>query len=147
MITGRLRALRVLAAGALRPSATVSELAFRVLPTDVDLNVHLTNSRYPQMMDLGRMDLLVRSGVGRAMSKASTWPVMVDLDLKFRRELRLGTAYTLQTRVTGQRRKAVIFEQRFLVGERLHAVGHATVVCLHGGKVVAPDVFAGLLDV
>lgn len=40
-----------------------SVLEFRVLPTDLDVNLHMNNARYLSVMDLGRLDLLVRAGL------------------------------------------------------------------------------------
>lgn len=146
MLTGRLRALVHLARAWWAPHAKVSRLAMRVLPTDVDLNVHLTNSRYPQLMDIGRMDLLVRSGTGHTMHKAGIAPVLVESNIVFKRDLPLGTRFTLETRVVGRDRKALVVEQRFLVGETVHAIGTVKMVCVLKGKVVEPTVFASLLE-
>jgi hypothetical protein len=53
-----LRALRAPRIGLLEESA----VGFRVLPGDLDVNVHLNNGRYLALMDLGRFDLLIRAG-------------------------------------------------------------------------------------
>ncbi|WP_375731226.1 thioesterase family protein, partial [Azospirillum sp. B506] len=49
--------------GLLEPST----LRFRVWPTDLDLNLHMTNARYFSVMDLGRTDLAIRVGLGPAI--------------------------------------------------------------------------------
>ena len=49
-----------------------SELTFRVWPTDLDVFRHVNNGRYLSFMDLGRTDLIVRSGLWRAM-RAHGW--------------------------------------------------------------------------
>ena len=59
-----LRALRVPRIGLLDESA----VGFRVLPGDLDVNVHLNNGRYLALMDLGRFDLLIRGGLLRPRS-------------------------------------------------------------------------------
>lgn len=38
----------------------VSRLPFRVLPNDLDSNLHMTNGRYWNIFDLGRLDLILR---------------------------------------------------------------------------------------
>ena len=48
------QSLRAKAQNLLAPS----QLRFTVFPTDCDLNLHLTNSRYLSFMDLGRTHLL-----------------------------------------------------------------------------------------
>lgn len=146
MITGRLRALLVLGAALRAPSAKVSRLPMRVRITDVDLNVHLTNARYPQLMDLGRLDWLVRAGLGRAMVAERFRAIAVEVRTEFRRELRLGQAFVLDTRVVGFDRKAVVFEQRFLVDGAVWALGTVKVLCVADGTVVAPAAFEGSLQ-
>lgn len=147
MLTARARALSVFAQAALAPAATTSRLQLVVRPWDVDLNVHLTNSRFPQLMDLGRLDLLVRSGAARALFQARQNPILVELRLRFVRELRLGTRYVLETRATQLERRAVVFTQRFLVGDTEHAVGTAKVVLVANGRVVTPTVLHERLQV
>ena len=39
------------------------QLPLRVLPNDLDTNLHLNNGRYLTLMDLGRVDLMLRMGV------------------------------------------------------------------------------------
>jgi hypothetical protein len=46
----------------------VSRLRFTVLPNDLDASLHMNNGRYWTLMDLGRMDLLLRTGLWRARS-------------------------------------------------------------------------------
>lgn len=145
MLTGRLRAVGVLVRGLMAPKATVSRLPLVVRLTDVDLNVHLTNSRYPQLMDLGRLDLLVRSGVAGALAKQRQRPILVETHLRFLRDLPLGTSFVLETTLVGVERRAAVFRQRFLVREREHAVATAKVVVLAGGRVVQPDLLKVLL--
>lgn len=146
MITGRLRALAVLMAALRAPSSKVSRLPMRVRLTDVDLNVHLTNSRYPQLMDLGRLDWLVRAGLGRAMVAERFRAIAVEVRTEFRRELKLGQAFVLDTRVVGFDRKAAIFEQRFLVDGVVFALGTVKVLCVADGTVVAPTAFEASLQ-
>jgi acyl-CoA thioesterase FadM len=146
MLTPRLRALAVVARGLAGPKELVSRLPLRVWPTDVDLNVHLTNSRYAALMDLGRLDLLLRSGVARSMFLTDARPIAVEVRLRFAKELRLGQRFTLETRVVGRERKAVVVEQRFLVGDEVHAVGTVSLVLLRRGKVIEPRLLAPLLE-
>ena len=39
-----------------------SVVRFRVWPNDLDTNLHMNNGRYLTLMDLGRLDLLLRNG-------------------------------------------------------------------------------------
>ena len=46
---------------------SVGRIRIRVLPTDIDLLRHLNNGRYLSLFDLGRWDLLTRTGIAGAM--------------------------------------------------------------------------------
>ena len=39
-----------------------SRVAFRVLPTDCDINLHMNNGRYLSFMNLGRLHLVAHLG-------------------------------------------------------------------------------------
>lgn len=97
-----------------------SVLAFRVLPHDLDLSLHMNNGRYLAIMDLGRLDLLLRSGLGRAVWQNRWTPVANAAFVRFRRELRAFDRYRLETRVVGWLEQAVLIEQTFVFagGER-----------------------------
>lgn len=100
--------------------ADVSTLDFRVMPHDLDPSLHMNNGRYLQIMDLGRLDLLMRSGLGGAVWRQGWTPVANAAAVRFRRELRLFDRYRLETRVVGWLNQAVLIEQTFVFtsGER-----------------------------
>lgn len=137
----------VLAAGWRAPRSLTSRLDLAVWPTDVDLNVHLTNSRYPVMMDLGRLDLLLRSGVLWSLREARVAPLVAEIHTRFLKDLPLGTRFTLETRAVGRDRKAIVMRQRFLVGQAEHAVADVNVLTVRSGRVVEPEVLLPLLEV
>ena len=53
-----------------------SHLSFRVLPTDLDVNMHLTNSRYFSFMDLSRVDHMIRNGAWKHIRARKLMPVL-----------------------------------------------------------------------
>jgi YbgC/YbaW family acyl-CoA thioester hydrolase len=139
LLSPRLRALSVLPGALLGPPATASMLRFRVRLFDVDLNVHLTNSRYPQLMDAGRLDLLLRARMLWPLLKDGVTPLVVESTIQFRRELKLGVAFELHTRITGLHRRAVLVEQRFVVGEKEHARATVRLLLSRGGRIIDPS--------
>ena len=52
-----------------------STLNFRVWPHDLDLSFHLNNGRYLTLMDLGRLDTMVRSGLWREVMRHKWTPI------------------------------------------------------------------------
>jgi acyl-CoA thioesterase FadM len=126
-----LRQWFTLAAGLLKPRLALfdeSSLAMRVWPNDLDVNVHLTNSRYLLAMDLGRWDFAVRSRMWREMWRRRWFPLVGSATLRFRKALDPFQRYELKTRLVAWDEKWCWFEQRFCVGESLHAVGRVKVL-------------------
>ena len=95
----------------------------RVLPNDLDVNLHLTNSRYLLAMDVGRWDFSVRTGMWRVMHQRRWFPLLGSATLRFRKGLDPFQRYELSTRLVAWDEKWCWFEQRFCVGETVHAVG------------------------
>ena len=57
----------------------VSSLAFRVWPHDLDPSIHMNNGRYLTLMDLGRLDVMLRSGLWRTVM-ANKWTPIVRIN-------------------------------------------------------------------
>jgi acyl-CoA thioesterase FadM len=83
----------------LDPSRDVSRLDFRVWPHDLDTSLHMNNGRYWTIMDLGRADLMIRSGLWRAVLREKWTPVVSAAKIRFRRELKPFRAFRLETRI------------------------------------------------
>lgn len=94
----------------------VSRLPFRVLPNDLDANMHMTNGRYWTIFDLGRLDLILRMGLGKVAWRRKWAPIAGAGAIQFRRELRPFQQFTLETRLVGWVGTRIIMEQRVLVG-------------------------------
>ncbi len=121
-----IRLFRVIFHAFFRPKISfydVSEVKFRVWLNDIDLNLHLTNSRYLSVMDLGRTDFLIRSGLGQYFLKNRWQAVLGSASLRFRRSLRPFQAYKLKTQIVGLDEKWAYIEQRFESEEGLVAYG------------------------
>ncbi|WMJ69685.1 thioesterase family protein [Stenotrophomonas sp. 24(2023)] len=95
----------------------VSRLPFRVLPNDLDSNLHMTNGRYWTIFDLGRLDLILRMGLGKVAWREKWAPIVSAGSIQFRRELRPFQRFTLETRLAGWVGTRIIMEQRVLLGE------------------------------
>ena len=91
-----------------------SVLHLRVLPTDLDLNMHMTNSRYLTMMDMGRIDHMCRTKLGKAMMRHKWTPLANHATLRFRRELPLWEPFRLESEIVYWTEDAAIIEQRFI---------------------------------
>ncbi len=100
----------------------------RVWPNDLDINLHLTNSRYLRAMDLGRWDVGARVGMWREMWRRRWFPLVGTATLRFRKGLSPFERFELRTRLVAWDETWCWFEQRFCVGEAVHAVGRVKVL-------------------
>ena len=95
----------------------------RVWPSDCDTLNHVNNGVYLSLMDLGRFDLLHRSGAWDVMQKHRFYPVIASETITFRRSLQPWQRYVLETKIIGYDAKAVYLEQRFVVDGEIYAQG------------------------
>lgn len=126
----------------------VGRMAMRVLPNDLDVQRHINNGVYLSLMDLGRLDLLVRTGGWKQMRDFGCYPVIASETITFRRSLQLWQRYTLETRIAGYDEKAVYIEQRFVVNGEIYAQAHLRGRFLkNAGGVVSVTELAKVLEI
>lgn len=117
-----LRLIHLIIAGFFRPKLDpvrdVSRLTFRVWPHDLDTSLHMNNGRYWTLMDLGRTDIMIRSGLWRAIYRHGWVPVVSAGKIRFRRELRLFQAFTLESRIVTWAEGWVVIEHRLISRSR-----------------------------
>jgi YbgC/YbaW family acyl-CoA thioester hydrolase len=89
---------------------------FRVALTDLDPLRHVNNGKYLSMLDLGRLDLMLRSGFWGALVDRGWYPVVSAQTITYKRSLTLGQRFELVTRVLGVDERAVYLEQTFVRG-------------------------------
>lgn len=87
---------------------------FRVWLNDLDVLLHMNNGRYLTILDLARVDLMMRSGLWRQLNAQRWYPVVTLETIRFHRSLELGNRYDVRTRVIGWDEKHVFIEQGFV---------------------------------
>ena len=129
-----LKTLALASVGAPLEVLGLSTVHFRVWPNDLDLNAHMNNGRYLTLMDLGRMDLIVRGGLMRLVLKHRWQPLVGAATIRFRRSLKPFQRYSLTTRVVGWDEKWFFLEQQFLQGDQLAAQAYVQVLFRSHGR-------------
>jgi acyl-CoA thioesterase FadM len=86
-------------------------VTLRVLPSDLDLNGHMTNARFFSVLDLGRLDLLVRSGLLALVVRRRWTPVVAGCDVRFRRALWPFERFWVESRLAGWDDRWLYLEQ------------------------------------
>lgn len=114
---------------------------FIVWPPDLDVLWHVNNGVYLSMLDVARVDLMLRSGMARRLTRAGIYPVVAAETIRFRRSLQLFQAFEVDTRVLGWDDKAFLLEHRFLRGDELvaEAVVRARFLKRQGGTVTSGE--------
>lgn len=131
------RLLRIILSSFFKPRLTslVSvETKFKVWPTDLDMFMHMTNSRYFSLMDLGRTDLMARAGMLGRFRKRGWYPVVVEEVMQFRRSLNPMDDFTLETRIMSYDERYFYMRQTFRSQDKVAAVGVVKARFLGAGR-------------
>lgn len=118
-----------------------SRLTMRVLPNDLDVNLHMNNGRYLTLCDLSRIDLFARTGLLRTMLKRGWRPLIAEHTMAYKKPLGLFRTFELLLDVTHWDDKYFYMTHTFLVADRVVAEGTSK-GCLYarGTGVVSPAV-------
>lgn len=108
-------------------------LTLRVLPTDLDTNWHMNNGRYLTMMDLGRLDFILRSRLLQLMLREKSVPVLAAATIRYRLDLDCFQAFHLDTRLVCWDEKWVYMEQRFIYADGPKKDVVAAIALVKGG--------------
>ena len=89
-----------------------TQVSFRCWPTDLDINLHMTNSRYLALMDLARVNMMLRSGLWAWIRREGYAPVIAGALVRFRRPIQPFELITLTTQFLGFDAKWIFIEHR-----------------------------------
>ena len=93
-----------------------SRVAFRVLPNDCDVNLHMNNGRYLSFMDLGRVHLVAQIGLLPVILRRRWRAALGAAEINFIRALAPFQKFDLVTRLVTWDDKYAYMEQRFESG-------------------------------
>jgi acyl-CoA thioesterase FadM len=117
----------------LRVPQDASVIKMLVWPNDLDTNLHMNNGRYFTIMDLGRMDLIFRTGSWKVIRKRMWAPVLGAAKIRYRLPLDPFQRFDLETRVLCWDEQWFFFEQRFVITNGSKAGAVAAIAILRGG--------------
>lgn len=141
MMTVRLRIAAMLARWALTgrqaPPVATSRLALRCVWTDCDINGHMNNSRYLALMDLGRWHYMLATGLWRFTLDRKWAPVAVRVEIDYKKSLKPGDRFELETEACARTERSVTIRQRFWRDGVLAADAKVVVLFMHKGQVQA----------
>lgn len=109
-----------------------TDITLRALPTDVDVFLHINNGQYFSLFDLGRYDLMARSGFWKA-SRGQGWhPVVQAEQITFRKSVNFWTKFQIYTRLIGVDDRCFYVEHRVVVDGEIYVRAHVA------GRFVGP---------
>ena len=97
----------------------VCRTPFWCLPTDLDVLRHMNNGKYFSLMDLGRVDLMYRTGMMDLVKQQGWYPVVEAETIRFKKSLKLFQRFYIETKVIGWDEKAVLLEQNFVCKDKV----------------------------
>lgn len=124
---------------------SVSRLSLRVLPNDLDINLHMNNGRYLTICDLNRVDLFIRTGLLKAMRKRRWFPVIAEHTMSYRKSLHLFERFDVALELTHWDDKYFYMTHTFSNAERVVATGTSKGAIRSRTAVIKPlDVLAAI---
>ena len=125
---------------------SVGRITLRTLPTDIDFLGHMNNGRYGSLFDLGRFDLLVRTGMWDLVNEKGWYAVVASQSVSFRKSLQLWQRFTVESRLIGHDDKSVFVMHRAVVKGEIYAemIVRARFLRRSGGLVPHEELFAAL---
>ncbi|MHB1586269.1 MAG: acyl-CoA thioesterase [Acidiferrobacteraceae bacterium] len=120
-------------------AATSCNLVLRVLPNDIDINMHMNNGRYLTICDLTRVDLFLRTGLVTTMRKHRWMPIIAEHTMVYHKPLRLFAMFRVSIELSHWDAKYFYMTHLFTQGTRVIATGTSKGVVrgIHG--VVPPE--------
>jgi len=117
---------------------------FRVFPFDLDIFGHVNNGVYLTLMDLGRIDLMLRSGIFHKVRRAGWYPVVAAETIRFRRSLKLWQSFSIVSSVVGWDDKSFYILQQFVRNDELvaEALVYGRFLARKGRSVPISDLMA-----
>lgn len=122
------------------------ETKFTVWPFDLDINMHVNNGRYLTLMDLGRMDLMVKVNLWKPILKNGWMPVLGGAKIHYIRPLDPFMRFTLTTEVVWWDEKWVYLKQQFIYKEKIMAVAYVKALFLKKREKIPPDTLLQTMD-
>ena len=124
----------------------VGRIRVTTLPTDIDVLRHMNNGRYLSLFDLGRWDLLGRTGMIDAMKRNRWYAVVSAETVTFRKSLQLWQRFDIESRLLGHDDKAIYLEHRAVVDGEVYAraIIRARMLKRSGGTLSHQELFAAV---
>lgn len=122
-----------------------SILPMRVCLVDIDPFMELNNGRHLTMMDFGRFDLAIRSGLISVIKRKKWGLVVAGASVRYRHRLKFMHRYKLHSQIVGYDEKWFYFHQKTVRDGKIHSAALIrTAVTSKDGVVASRDVLKAM---
>lgn len=129
-----------------RTEQPVSVLHRRVLPSQLDTNLHMNQAVYAEMFEHGRAHWFLRSGAWGRWRAAGCNPVVARQTLTYRRELKPFQRYRIETRAVGLEGRLVQVQGVLAVGRAVHTLAEVRLLLIGPDGVLDPAQTRALVE-
>lgn len=122
-------------------NAPISSYYLTILETHLDVFGHVNNAMYLTLFEEARWDLITKNGYGlQHILETGYGPVILEINLKFSKELRLREEIKIETQVLSYTKKIGKMSQKMLRGQEMCCVADLTfgLFSLKERKLVLP---------
>ncbi len=122
-----------------------SVLPMRVCLADIDPFMELNNGRHLTMMDFGRFDLAIRSGLIKVVKQKKWGLAVAGASVRYRHRLKFWQKYDLHSQIVGFDDKWFYFHQKTIRDNKIHSAALIrTAVTSNKGIVKTSDVLMAM---
>jgi len=114
----------------------VGRMPHRVRLRYLDSNLHMNYASYLEVMELARWNWSIQNRVLRHWFRDRLAPVVIHVDIRYRRELRPLQRFVVDTRLVTLERRTGIFQQHLVVGDQVHAKADIRFTLLREGRMI-----------
>src|SRR5262245_53531980 len=97
-------------------------IPFYVLPTDIDVLLHMNNGRYFSFMDLARIEFMIRFNAFNIFKKNKVYPVIASEMIRFKKSIKLFQKFIITTKIIGWDDKFFYIRHYFKCDKELYAL-------------------------
>lgn len=115
----------------------VSSLRLLTFPNDIDINMHVNNSRFLAYADLNRLDLFIRTGFLHVAVRKGWMPIIAEHTMVYRKPLKVFRKFDAEMVFHSYDEKYFYMTHSFKVGDTVIAEGTSKAV-IRGRKAVLP---------
>ena len=131
--------LRALRRETITPENLTTVISTRIMPNDLDVNMHVNNGRYLTLCDLTRVDFFVRSGLAKLMLKNKWSPIISEHTMTYLRPIKVFSKVDIHMNISHFDEKYFYCTHQFYLADKLMAQGTSKALVISQGGSLTPQ--------